>query len=174
MIETVGVGQAEVEVAGNADTTVVVVNPGWGDSVQAAKAGLLEIGDVFLVNKADRPGVADTIRDLAQMLELGGVQEWEPPIVTTVAATGEGVDEAWDAINAHRDYLENTGRLAAIREDRLVIEMENALLDGLRTRVNRTVPEQVRRELTGRVRRRDIDPWSAAALFLDAVGVPSE
>ena len=98
VIETVGVGQVEVEIAGHADTTVVVVNPGWGDAVQAAKAGLLEIADVFVVNKADRPGAADTVRDLEGMLELAGTTEWRPPIVCTTATTGDGIDDLWDAI----------------------------------------------------------------------------
>ena len=174
MVETVGVGQAEVDVAGSADTTVVVVNPGWGDSVQAAKAGLLEIGDVFVVNKADRPGVAETVRDLTQMLELGGIQDWQPPIIPTVAATGAGVSDVWDAIGSHRAYLERSGRLGADRQDRLVIEMEAALLTGIRTRVHTKLPQQQWSDLTSRVRRRDLDPWTAAAQILDALGVPSE
>ncbi|MDJ0665215.1 MAG: methylmalonyl Co-A mutase-associated GTPase MeaB [Acidimicrobiia bacterium] len=174
MIETVGVGQAEVEVAGSADTTLVVVNPGWGDSVQAAKAGLLEIGDVFVVNKADRPGVAETVRDLTQMLELGGVQEWEPPIIPAVATTGEGTDAIWNAVTEHRAYLESTGSLAATRENRLVAEMEAALLAALRTRVHSVVPEPDWDELTARVRCRELDPWTAAARLLQALGVPSE
>ena len=90
VIETVGVGQVEVEIAGHADTTVVVVNPGWGDSVQTAKAGLMEIADVFVVNKADRPGAAETESDLVGMLELSSRRSWRPPIVRTVATTGEG------------------------------------------------------------------------------------
>ncbi|MDP9274879.1 MAG: methylmalonyl Co-A mutase-associated GTPase MeaB, partial [Chloroflexota bacterium] len=88
VIETVGVGQVEVEIAGHADSTAVVVNPGWGDSVQAAKAGLLEIADIFVVNKADRPGAADAVRDLAGMLELSGERAWLPPVVQTVGITG--------------------------------------------------------------------------------------
>src|ERR1700682_4517979 len=102
VIETVGVGQVEVEIAGHADTTVVVVNPGWGDSVQTAKAGLLEIADIFVVNKADRPGAADAVRDLAGMLELSGDRAWRSPVVQTVATTGEGVDELFGALPAHR------------------------------------------------------------------------
>ncbi len=94
LVETVGVGQVEVEIAGKADTTVVVVNPGWGDSVQANKAGLMEIADVFVINKADRKGVEETRRDLEQMLDLGDLPHdaWRPPIVPTVASTGDGVD----------------------------------------------------------------------------------
>ncbi|MGH9020813.1 MAG: methylmalonyl Co-A mutase-associated GTPase MeaB, partial [Acidimicrobiales bacterium] len=92
-VETVGVGQLEVDVAATADTTLVVTNPGWGDAMQANKAGLLEVADVFVVNKADRDGVAETRRDLAQMLDLGAARAWRPPIVSTVATTGDGVDE---------------------------------------------------------------------------------
>ena len=98
LVETVGVGQVEVEVAGKADTTVVVVNPGWGDSVQANKAGLMEVADVFVINKADRPGVQETRRDLQQMLELSGEGAeaanagWQVPIIATVASSGESVD----------------------------------------------------------------------------------
>ncbi len=92
VVETVGVGQVEVEIAGTADTTVVVVNPGWGDGVQAAKAGLLEIGDVFVVNKADRDGVAATVHDLQGMLDLAGEQPWRPPVLETVATADRGVD----------------------------------------------------------------------------------
>jgi len=174
MIETVGVGQDEVEVAGSADTTVVVVNPGWGDSVQAAKAGLLEIGDVFVVNKSDRPGVAETIRDLTQMLELGGVQEWQPPIVPTVATTGKGIQEMWEAIAEHRIYLQDSGRLTTVRRERLVAEMDAALLAALQARVRSPRLEQGWSEMVDRVRQRNIDPWSAAAQLLEALGVPSE
>src|SRR5687767_11087338 len=112
LVETVGVGQVEVEVAGAADTTVVVVNPGWGDAVQANKAGLLEIADLFVINKADRPGAAETERDLNNMLDMNThMGEWRPPIVRTVASTGEGVDAAWDAVGKHRAYLEASGEL---------------------------------------------------------------
>ena len=102
LVETVGVGQVEVEVASAADTTVVVVNPGWGDAVQANKAGLLEIADVFVINKADRPGSTETRRDLERMLDLTDRQGWRPPVVATTAPTGDGVDELWSAIGDHR------------------------------------------------------------------------
>ena len=108
LVETVGVGQVEVEVAGKADTTVVVVNPGWGDSVQANKAGLMEIADVFVINKADRKGVDETRRDLEQMLDLSDLPHdaWRPPIVPTIGSTGEGVPALWDAVLAHRAHAE--------------------------------------------------------------------
>ncbi|HEY9558021.1 MAG TPA: methylmalonyl Co-A mutase-associated GTPase MeaB, partial [Acidimicrobiales bacterium] len=123
VVETVGVGQVEVDVAGAADTTVVVVNPGWGDAVQANKAGLLEIADVFVINKADRPGTKETRRDLERMLDLTGTSGWRPPVVATTASTGEGVDELWSAIRAHRSHLEESGQLSARRAARIGDEL---------------------------------------------------
>ena len=104
LVETVGVGQQEVEVAAATDTTIVVVNPGWGDAIQANKAGLLEIADLFVINKADRPGARETRRDLEPMLDLTQLGEWRPPIVETVASTGDGVDDLWTAIGDHRAH----------------------------------------------------------------------
>jgi LAO/AO transport system kinase len=168
-VETVGVGQAEVEVAGNTDTTVVVVNPGWGDSIQAAKAGLLEIGDIFVVNKADRPGVAETVRDLTQMLELGEARPWPPPIINTVASMGEGIGELWRAIGDHRRHLQDAGTLAAFRHQRLVAEMEAALHSGMERRLRSAIPADTWAQLTARVAQREIDPWSAAERLLQMV-----
>ncbi len=104
LVETVGVGQAEVEVASATDTTLVVVAPGWGDAIQASKAGILEIADVFVVNKADKEGADDAARDLKNMLRMGPKTEWMPPIVKVSAASGEGVDELWDAVQGHREH----------------------------------------------------------------------
>ena len=119
VIETVGVGQVEVEIAGEADTTVVVVNPGWGDAVQANKAGLLEVADVFVINKADRAGRRrHAPRPRADARPVRGAGDWRPPIVATVATTGEGVDELWSAIGDHRAHLERDGRLEARRARR--------------------------------------------------------
>ena len=112
MVETVGVGQQEVEVAAATDTTVVVVNPGWGDAIQANKAGLLEIADVFVINKADRPGARETRRDLELMLDLTELGPWRPPIVETVASTGDGTEELWDTIGHHRAHQIEHGTLA--------------------------------------------------------------
>jgi LAO/AO transport system kinase len=136
VIETVGVGQVEVEIAGHADTTIVVVNPGWGDSVQAAKAGLLEVADLFVVNKADRPGAAETARDLEGMLELAGALEWRPPIVRTVATTGEGVDDLWDAIRRHRAWLESDGGREQRRQERLRAEVRGIVAERLAERAD--------------------------------------
>lgn len=169
LVETVGVGQAEVEIAANADTTLVVVNPGWGDSVQAAKAGLLEIGDVFVVNKADRPGVAETVRDLTQMLELGAGSGWAPPVITTVAATGEGTEAVWDAVREHRSHMMSSGELGEVRRIRLIAEMESALLAGMRQRVRSSVAAETWVGLTDQVADRELDPWNAASRLLEAL-----
>ncbi len=109
LIETVGVGQSEVEVMHHVDTTLVVVTPGWGDSVQAGKAGLMEIGDVFVVNKADRPGAARARRDLEAMLAMGPRRSWLPPVVETVATKGRGIEELWRALESHGAHLSETG-----------------------------------------------------------------
>src|SRR4051794_9613919 len=117
LIETVGVGQSEVEIAGLADTTLVLVAPGMGDAIQAAKAGILEVGDVYVVNKADRDGADQVRRDLRNMLALAerGPDSWQPPIVQTVAQTGQGVDEVVAKIGAHRTWMESSGELARRR-----------------------------------------------------------
>ena len=110
LIETVGVGQVEVEIAGAADTTVVVVNPGWGDAVQANKAGLLEVADVFVINKADRPGVAEVHRDLEAMLDMHVAPgPWRPPIVEAVAARGEGGADGVGRDLRHREHISRLG-----------------------------------------------------------------
>lgn len=167
LVETVGVGQAEVDIAGKADTTIVVVNPRWGDSVQAAKAGLLEIGDVFVVNKADRPGVDDTVRDLRQMLELGGEREWWPPILPTVASAGEGVAEVWRAVGDHRRHLAEGGRLEERRRQRLVGEVREAVAAAVRRRVRDRLDDEEWVRLIDDVAGRKLDPWSAARRITD-------
>ena len=133
LIETVGVGQVEVDIAGAADTTVVVVNPGWGDAVQANKAGLLEVADVFVINKADRDGANDTRRDLELMLDLSHVSGHEdtsgyrPPIILTTATDGHGVEAMWDAVIAHRAHLESTNSLERRRANRFRHEVRSRL-----------------------------------------------
>jgi len=159
LIETVGVGQAEIDVASSADTVVVVVNPGWGDSIQAAKAGLLEIGDVFVVNKADRPGTDEAVADLARMLELGADRTWTPPIVTTVAIDSSGIDDLWTAIAAHRRHLRETGALEERRRERAIREIESAVRTGLR---KKSSLDSAHGEILDRVTAREIDPWTAA------------
>jgi LAO/AO transport system kinase len=165
VVETVGVGQVEVEVAGAADTTVVVVNPGWGDAVQANKAGLLEIADIFVINKADRPGVDEARRDLERMLDLTTPSDWRPPIVATTAASGGGVGELWAAIQAHRDHLIATGQLEARRRSRVAAEITEIVAALLRERAKASDADHLDR-LADTVAARDLDPWSAAEQLL--------
>ncbi|MGZ6994111.1 MAG: methylmalonyl Co-A mutase-associated GTPase MeaB [Acidimicrobiia bacterium] len=168
LIETVGVGQVEVEIAGNADTTIVVVNPGWGDGVQANKAGLLEIADLFVVNKADRDGVAETVRDLEMMLDLTGEMSWRPKVVQTIATRGEGIDELWNAIGEHREFQERTGQLARRREDRLRDELRNIVFARLREQVDATCAGDRFEKLVAQVAARELDPYAAAQELLGA------
>lgn len=171
IVETVGVGQVEVEVAGKADTTVVVVNPGWGDSVQANKAGLLEIADVFVVNKADRRGVDETTRDLMQMLDLSYLSSdaWRPPIVPTVATTGDGVEALWDAVLEHREFVESSGELARRRDMRLRDELRTIVAERLGQRARDICTGERWERLTDDVVDRTTDPWSAADAMLAAI-----
>ncbi len=166
LIETVGVGQVEVDIADAADTTVVVVTPGWGDGVQANKAGLLEIADVFVVNKADRNGADDTVRDLAQMLELSAARSWTPPIVETVATDGRGIDELFAAIAAHRAYLESDGALASRRAARQRDELRAIVLERLARRVEDVCAGATFDALVDAVVAREVDPYTAADRLL--------
>jgi LAO/AO transport system kinase len=166
LIETVGVGQVEVEIAGAADTTVVVVNPGWGDGVQANKAGLLEIADLFVVNKADRDGVAETVRDLEMMLDLTGEMAWRPKVIQTVATRGEGIDELWDSIEEHRAFQERTGRLAQRREARLRDELRDIVLSRLREEAEVRCSGEQFEKLVAQVAAHDLDPYAAAEELL--------
>ncbi|BAN01392.1 putative metallochaperone MeaB [Ilumatobacter coccineus YM16-304] len=164
LVETVGVGQVEVEVAGKADTTVVVVNPGWGDSVQANKAGLMEIADVFVINKADRKGADETRRDLMQMLDLSDLDHdtWRPPIVSTVGTTGEGIVELWDTVLEHRAHVESSGVLAERRTFRLREELREIIAQRLGRRAREICTGDRWDELTEEVVARSTDPWTAA------------
>jgi LAO/AO transport system kinase len=166
VVETVGVGQVEVEVAGQADTTIVVVNPGWGDSVQTAKAGLLEVADVFVVNKADRAGVDNTVRDLEGMLEMAGERDWEVPIIRTVATAGDGVDDVWRAILDHRAYLERTGLVLERRAARVRDEVRSIVAERLLVRATDLCRGDAFDALVDDVAALRRDPYDAAAEVL--------
>jgi LAO/AO transport system kinase len=160
----------EVEVASATDTTVVVVNPKWGDSIQANKAGLLETADIFVVNKADMPGGAESRRDLEQMLDLSAPGDWRPPILETVAATGEGVDELWATIGRHRSYLEDGGRLEGLRRERLQREFRRVLRARIETEIDRLSGLPRFAELDNAVVEHRLDPYTAADELLIHVG----
>jgi LAO/AO transport system kinase len=166
IIETVGVGQAEVEITDACDTTVVVVTPGWGDAVQVAKAGLMEIADVFVVNKADRQGAAEAVRELRQMIHLSEAQ-WKPEILRTVATTDEGIDELWAAVEKHRAHQEEKGLLQRRRRRRIEGEIHRIVAATLHQRVE--AEASLLCELTDEVVAREIDPYAAAARLIAAL-----
>lgn len=164
IVETVGVGQSEVEVAGLADTTVVLLAPGMGDGIQAAKAGILEIGDVYAVNKADREGADRTRRELRTMLSMAEPREgaWRPPVLQTVASTGEGIDDLLAEVDRHAAWLEESGKLARRRTDRARREVEAIALATLRARWGEAGGSGDLETLAGRVATGDVDPYAAA------------
>jgi len=164
-VETVGVGQMEVDIASAADTTIVVTNPGWGDSMQANKAGLLEVADIFVINKADRPGVQETRRDLEQMLDLGVARAWRPLVVETTATSDEGTLALFEAIDAHRIFLDKE-LLVEARRLRTRVELDKVVNALLRSRVadlarGEAYDEQIEALLNGTT-----DPYRAGETLL--------
>jgi len=171
LVETVGVGQAEVEVASLADTTIVLLAPGMGDAIQAVKAGILEIADVFVVNKADRDGADATYRDIQGMLNLAppassrktpDVPEWRPQVVRAVANRGEGIDKLVAAVEKHRAWLIGTGELARRREARAAAEIEAIALGRLRDRLGSVRDGTALPKLAARVAAGELDAFNAA------------
>jgi LAO/AO transport system kinase len=183
IVETVGVGQSEVDVAGAADTTVVLLAPGMGDGIQAAKAGILEIGDVYVVNKSDRDGAAQVRRDLRSMLALShgshapqgsqgapgsesAQRSWRPPVLGTTATSGEGVAGVVAALEAHLAWSRASGALDRRRRGRARDEIESIALTTLRRRWAGVADRSRLEELAGRVVARDLDPYAAADVLL--------
>jgi LAO/AO transport system kinase len=164
LVETVGVGQAEVEIASAADTTVVLVVPGMGDSIQAAKAGILEVADVLVVNKADRPDAQAAVRDLRSMVALA-TADWKPPIVTTVATSGEGIDELVRQLDRHWSWLESSGERERRRLARARDEVTVLVFGVIRDRLD--VPDG----LAARVADGRLDPYEAADELLASIGL---
>jgi LAO/AO transport system kinase len=173
LVETVGVGQSEVEIAAHADTTVILLAPGMGDAIQAAKAGILEVGDVYVVNKADRDGAEATARELGHMLALGEARapgEWRPPIVKTVASRGEGVEDVVEALEKHRAYLAATGELTTRRRRRASAEIEAIALTALRDRIGDLTGDARLTALADDVLAGELDPYAAADRLLAELG----
>ena len=193
VVETVGAGQNEVDIVRIADTTIVVEAPGMGDEVQAIKAGILEIADVLIVNKADRQGANHTVQALRMMLELGHPASrsqlvahhgrllpvsaekdghdamWIPPIVQTVASEGKGIDEVVEAIAAHRRYLESSATHEIIERQHIEVELYERLRDGLMARLLEDVPTAAIADVIERIRAREIDPQSAVRQIMAQV-----
>ncbi len=168
IVETVGVGQMEVEIASAADTTVVVVTPGWGDSMQANKAGLLEVADVLVINKADRPGLREARRDLEQMLDLARPGSWRPEIIDTTATAGEGVAELWAAVGRHRAHLTSSGQLAVRRADRLAQELRRVLVARTEVHIDELVAGEEFTTVVKALAAGELDPYQAADRLLQA------
>ncbi len=175
VIETVGAGQSEVEVASTAHTTVVIEAPGMGDDVQSIKAGLLEVADIFAVNKADREGAQTTVRLLRTMLTLGGppARGWVPPVLPVVATRDEGVAELADAIARHQEHLRTTGELTRREQARAARELEAIIREEALARVQAGPGQAGWEALIARVARREIDPYTAADEALGGVARPA-
>jgi LAO/AO transport system kinase len=165
LVETVGVGQSEVEVASSADTTIVVVTAGWGDAVQAAKAGFLEVADVFVVNKADRGGADATVKDIEAMLDVGPDTPWRPPVLQTVASEGTGVPDVTDAVLRHREFLVSTGELEPRRRRRAAHDLAMAIRANIDHSIDTDEPTA---DLIDAIATRRTDPWTTADRLLQA------
>ena len=163
-VETVGVGQAEVEIASLADSTLVIVAPGMGDSIQAAKAGILEIADIFVVNKSDRPGAQEVVRDLRTMLAMArfGADGWKPPIVSASAATGDGIEELVARLDEHWSWLESSGERDRRRLARARAEVSAIAVAEMRRQLGGLPGQSRLDDLAARVAAGKLDPYSAA------------
>jgi LAO/AO transport system kinase len=171
LVETVGVGQSEVEIAGMADTTLILLAPGMGDGIQAAKAGILEVGDIYVVNKADRDGVQNVTRDLRAMLALAerGPDAWVPPILKTVASRNEGVDEVIAAIEDRLTWMTGNGVLVDRRRNRAREEIEAIAMTALRSRFAHLHGDARLDVLAAKVADGDTDPYAAADELIAAL-----
>ncbi len=174
LVETVGVGQSELEVASTADTTIVILPPGQGDGVQAIKAGIMEIADVYVVNKADHPQTKRTVAELRELLRTAPVQPpWVPPIVETIGTQNAGIEDLWEAITKHRDYLERSGELEQRRTDRIEREIVDIVERRLRSEF--LLPQLQTEEFTSMVQqaaRRELSPYEVAERLLPADRLP--
>ena len=169
VLETVGVGQSELDVVKVADTVAVVTVPGLGDAVQALKAGILEIADLFVVNMADRPGADRTVTELQTMLHMGPKRAWAPPVLETVAIEDRGIPELWDALKRHRVHLEASGELAERRSRRVETEVVELVERELRRRLRAQLHlDGAVAEILEAARRGEVDPHTAAARIVDA------
>ncbi len=170
LIETVGVGQSEIDIVRTADSTLVVLTPAGGDSVQTIKAGIMEIADVFAVNKSDLPGSDRTVTEVNMMLDMKKSKEWRPPVIPTVSLINEGIDQLWEALQEHRRYMEESGRLLDIRRERVGRELTEQVEYLVKSSIWNQVKEEIELEsLVEKIVHRRQDPYSAAADLLDKI-----
>ncbi|MDQ6933209.1 MAG: methylmalonyl Co-A mutase-associated GTPase MeaB [Candidatus Eremiobacteraeota bacterium] len=165
IIETVGVGQSEIEIADLAQTTIVALQPGSGDSVQVLKAGILEVADIFVINKSDHPMANQLQREIHSMMEMLDFSGWVPEMVNTQALTGEGIDDLWKAVEKHRAYLESTGEMAYKRREAFTHQVRQLAL----AQLERRLENELGAEVTA-----GIDPYAAAQRVLTAFGMHGE
>ncbi|MCD6189501.1 MAG: methylmalonyl Co-A mutase-associated GTPase MeaB, partial [Thermococcus sp.] len=175
-VETVGVGQIEVDIVKTADTVVLVTVPGLGDDIQAIKAGLMEIADIFVVNKADKEGAEATMFELELMLDLEKEKwerkGWRPPVVSTVAFTNKGIDQLWEAINKHRAFLSESGEIEKKRKFRVEEEIKAIVSSTIARKIGEMMGDNEIARLIEKIANREIDPYSAADIVLEkALGV---
>jgi LAO/AO transport system kinase len=172
-VETVGVGQIEVDIVKTADTVVLVTVPGLGDDVQAIKAGLMEIADIFAINKADRDGVEMTYLELKMAVEFEKEKwrklGWEPPIVQTMAFTLKGVRPLWEAIKRHREYMITSGKLTERRAFRAREEVKTIIASSIAKRVEERLKRDEAKKLIEEVVERKLDPYSAAEIVMEEI-----
>jgi LAO/AO transport system kinase len=168
ILETVGVGQTELDIVESADTTVVVLYPGGGDAIQTMKAGLMEIADIFVVNKADKPGADQVVAEIESMLSLNPKdRNWQIPVLTAQALNNVGVEELFETIDSHRQSLESTGQLAVQRQEQLRKELVRCIEQGVSERLARLMEKDTNLvKLSEKVEKGEIDPYSTAMVIL--------
>lgn len=170
IVETVGVGQSEVDIVKTADSTMVVLTPAGGDSVQTIKAGIMEIADLFVVNKADLPGAQRTTTEVNLMLDMKEDKKWRPPVLQTVLLKGEGVEAVWKSLQDHRRFMEESGQLMEIRRDRIRRELTEQVEYLVKTQIWNRVKEQIEFDsLVEQIVLRSRDPYSAAYELLEKI-----
>jgi len=175
LIETVGVGQSEVDIVKTADSTMLVLTPAGGDSVQTIKAGIMEIADIFVINKADLPGAERTATEINMMLDMKESEAWRPPVLSTVSVRNEGTEALWNSLKEHRNYLEESGKLMEIRRARVRRELTEQVEYLVKNRVWNQVKEQVRLDdLVEKIVLRRQDPYSAAYEMLAKINYYGE
>jgi LAO/AO transport system kinase len=167
IIETVGVGQSELAIAKTADTTILVLMPGSGDDIQAIKSGIMEIGDIFVVNKGDLPGANKSASEITQSLELNNFQtDWRPPVIVSVAETGQGVGELWESCKKHKEFLQESNLLTARRSARIQAELSEIVADIARRNLKASMESADVRQILNKIVSREIDPHTAAESLL--------